>query len=113
MKHQTEPLSSFLAEPTRIGAEISITGKWVPATAGGMFRKSTDAEQMSQEWEDIHAGAKAHPGVLSTEINHAVGGTLSWCTTCSRTRMPSSTTSLRPLPSTWRRSRRSPGPTFT
>ena len=26
-----------------------------------------------QEWEDIHAGAKADDGVLSTEINHAVG----------------------------------------
>jgi quinol monooxygenase YgiN len=28
---------------------------------------------MLKEWEDIHAGAKADPGVLSTEINHAVG----------------------------------------
>jgi quinol monooxygenase YgiN len=28
---------------------------------------------MLQEWEDIHAGARADSGVLSTEINHAVG----------------------------------------
>jgi quinol monooxygenase YgiN len=28
---------------------------------------------MLNEWEDIHAGAKADAGVLSTEINHAVG----------------------------------------
>ena len=28
---------------------------------------------MLKEWEDIHAGAKADAGVLSTEINHAVG----------------------------------------
>ena len=73
MTHQIDPLPTFLAEPTRIGTEISITGKWVPATPGGLFRKSADTKEMLQEWEDIHAGAKAHPGVLSTEINHAVG----------------------------------------
>ena len=28
---------------------------------------------MLAEWEDIHAGARADTGVLSTEINHAVG----------------------------------------
>lgn len=28
---------------------------------------------MLAEWEDIHLGARAHDGVLSTEINHAVG----------------------------------------
>jgi quinol monooxygenase YgiN len=28
---------------------------------------------MLKEWEDIHLGAKGHKGVLSTEINHAVG----------------------------------------
>ena len=28
---------------------------------------------MLQEWEDIHQGARADAGVLSTEINHAVG----------------------------------------
>ena len=28
---------------------------------------------MLKEWEDIHVGARNDPGVLSTEINHAVG----------------------------------------
>jgi quinol monooxygenase YgiN len=28
---------------------------------------------MLAEWEDIHAGARAHDGMLATEINHAVG----------------------------------------
>ncbi|NNF63529.1 MAG: hypothetical protein HKN07_04645 [Acidimicrobiia bacterium] len=73
MTHASEPLPNFLAEPTRLGTEISITGKWVPTSPGGLFRKSADNDEMLQEWEDIHAGARAHAGVLSTEINHAVG----------------------------------------
>ena len=73
MTHPAEPLPSYLAEPSRLGTEISITGKWIPATPGGLFRKSADSKEMLQEWEDIHSGAKASPGVLSTEINHAVG----------------------------------------
>jgi quinol monooxygenase YgiN len=73
MTPPSEPLPDHLAEPSRIGTEISITGKWIPATPGGLFRKSDDTEDMLQEWEDIHAGARAHPGMLSTEINHAVG----------------------------------------
>jgi len=59
--------------PTKIGDEITITGKWVPRHPRGLFRKSTDAQNMVQEWEDIHKGAKSDPGVLSTEINLAVG----------------------------------------
>ncbi len=73
MTHPKESLPSFLAEPSRNGNEISITGKWVPRTKGGLFRKSADSKEMLQEWEDIHVGAKSDPGVLSTEINHAVG----------------------------------------
>ena len=73
MTHPTEPLAPFLAEPSKIGQEISVTGKWVPAKKGGLFRKSAESREMLKEWEDIHAGAKADPGVLSTEINHAVG----------------------------------------
>ncbi|NNC74925.1 MAG: hypothetical protein HKN93_05365 [Acidimicrobiia bacterium] len=69
----SEPLPPHLVEPSRIGTEISITGKWVPAREGGLFRKSPDSKEMLSEWEDIHGGAKADPGVLSTEINHAVG----------------------------------------
>jgi quinol monooxygenase YgiN len=73
MTHPSEPLAPFLAEPSRIGQEISVTGKWIPVKKGGRFRKSAESKEMLQEWEDIHAGAKADPGVLSTEINHAVG----------------------------------------
>jgi quinol monooxygenase YgiN len=73
MTHPPEPLAPFLAEPSRIGQEISITGKWIPATKGGRFRRSPDSKEMLMEWEDIHIGAKDDSGVLSTEINHAVG----------------------------------------
>ena len=68
-----EPLPPHLSEPSKIGDEISITGKWVPKQPGGLFRKSAESQEMLKEWEDIHAGAKADTGVLSTEINHAVG----------------------------------------
>jgi quinol monooxygenase YgiN len=68
-----EALPPFLAEPSRLGTEISITGKWVAAAPGSWFRKSPDSDEMRQEWEDIHADAAADPGILSTEINYAVG----------------------------------------
>jgi quinol monooxygenase YgiN len=70
---QQKPLPSFLAEPIKLGQEISITGKWIPTKKGGLFRKSTESKDMLKEWEDIHVGAKGHEGMLSTEINHAVG----------------------------------------
>lgn len=73
MTNLKEPLPPFLAEPTKIGQEISITGKWIPKKPGGLFRKSSESKEMLQEWEDIHANARSDPGVLSTEINHAVG----------------------------------------
>ena len=73
MNDTSEPLPSFLAEQSRIGTEISVTGKWVPTKPGGRFRTTTESREMLTEWEDIHAGARSHPGVLSTEINHAIG----------------------------------------
>ncbi|MDX2378432.1 MAG: hypothetical protein QNM02_01580 [Acidimicrobiia bacterium] len=73
MTQITEPLPPFPAEQSRLGTEISITGRWVPTKPGGLFRRSADSEQMLTEWEDIHADARADAGVLSTEINHAVG----------------------------------------
>ena len=73
MTTPTEPMPDFLSEPSKINTEISITGKWIPTKKGGLFRKSAEAKEMLKEWEDIHAGAQAAPGVLSTEINHAVG----------------------------------------
>ena len=73
MTQLAEALPPFLAEPSRIGQEISVTGKWTPVKQGGRFRKSAESKEMLKEWEDIHAGAKGDAGVLSTEINHAVG----------------------------------------
>jgi len=73
MNQSKEALPDFLAEPTRLGQEISITGKWVPSKKGGLFRKSAESKEMLKEWEAIHDGAKDHDGMLSTEINHAVG----------------------------------------
>jgi len=73
MIQSKEALPDFLAEPTKLGQEISITGKWIPTKKGGLFRKSAESKEMLKEWEDIHYGAKNHDGMLSTEINHAVG----------------------------------------
>lgn len=73
MAQLNQPLPPFLAEPSRLGQEISITGKWVPTKKGGIFRKSAESKEMVKEWDDIHADAKGDAGVLSTEINHAVG----------------------------------------
>jgi quinol monooxygenase YgiN len=69
----SEPLPSYLAEPSLLGDEIAITGKWVPSKPGGRFRTTEESREMLQEWEDIHQGARTSDGVLSTEINHAVG----------------------------------------
>ena len=66
-------LPPFMKDPILIGEEISITGKWVPKTKGRLFRKSPDSREMIQEWEDIHQAARNHKGMLSTEINHAIG----------------------------------------
>jgi len=68
-----EPLAPFLSTKTKIGSEISITGKWIPTKKGGLFRKSAEAKEMIKEWEDIHKKAREHKGMLSTEINHAIG----------------------------------------
>ncbi|MDX2360871.1 MAG: hypothetical protein QNK23_08700 [Crocinitomicaceae bacterium] len=73
MKATKEALPEFMSAPTQLGTEISITGKWVPTKKGGMFRKSAESREMLKEWEDIHTEAKNHKGILSTEINHAVG----------------------------------------
>ena len=73
MTQPNEPLPPFLIEPSKLGQEISVTGKWIPTKKGGLFRKSAESREMLKEWEDIHADAKSDAGVLSTEINHAVG----------------------------------------
>ena len=66
-------LPVHMQEPTKLGQEIAITGKWVPTKKGGLFRTSVESKEMIKEWEAIHKGAKNHKGMLSTEINHAIG----------------------------------------
>ncbi len=73
MTESREALPHFMAEPIKLGQEISITGKWIPGKKGGLFRKSAESNEMLRKWEDIHLGAKNFDGILSTEINHAVG----------------------------------------
>ena len=68
MTQPGEPLPPHLAEASKVGAEISITCRWVPTKTGGLFRKSSESPEMLQEWEDILADAKADPGVLSDTI---------------------------------------------
>lgn len=68
-----EPLPPHLTEPPQLGDEIAVTGRWVPATPGGRFRRSPDSNRMIAEWDAIHADAAADPGVLSTEVDPAVG----------------------------------------
>ena len=38
MMKPSEPPPPFLAEPSKLGHEISVTGKWIPAKPGGFFR---------------------------------------------------------------------------
>ena len=73
MKYLNLQVPIFMETPIQIGEELSITGKWIPKTKGGIFRKSQDSKEMLKEWEDIHNDAREHPGMLSTEINHAIG----------------------------------------
>ena len=62
MPHPAEPLPTFLAEPSRfLQQEVSITGKWLPATKGRLCGNLLNSKEMLKEWEDIHAGAKADP----------------------------------------------------
>ena len=70
---ERELLPPHMTAPSRLGGEISITGKWVPTKPSGFFGKSAESEEMLREWNDIHADARQSPGVLATEINHAVG----------------------------------------
>lgn len=66
-------LPEHMTTQSKLGSEISITGKWIPTKKGGLFRKSDESKQMIQEWQDIFNDAKGHEGILSTEVNHAVG----------------------------------------
>ena len=73
MSSIVHPLPSHLTTPTKLNTEISITGKWVPLVSGNLFRQSSETKELLKEWEAIHISAKASQGVLSTELNHAIG----------------------------------------
>ena len=73
MTTNTEALASFLVEPTKLGQEVSMTGKWISKKKGGLFRQSAETKEMLKVLEDIHHSAKDYAGILSTEINHVVG----------------------------------------
>ena len=73
MNKFNEPLPDFLSKGTQIGNEISVTGKWVATQKSGFFRKSTEYKEMLKEWDSIHQEAKMHQGMLSTEIDPAIG----------------------------------------
>ena len=73
MTELKEELPAYMQQATKLGQEISVTGKWVPTIKGGLFRKSAESKEMLKEWEAIHQGARNHKGMLSTEINHAIG----------------------------------------
>ncbi|MFW2334536.1 hypothetical protein [Ilumatobacter sp.] len=69
----TEPLPPFLAEPPRIDTEISVTGKWTATGRSRRLRRPAESSVLLAAWERIHAAARSHGGVVSTEINHVVG----------------------------------------
>lgn len=70
----TEPLPAFLAEPSKLGDEISVTGKWMPKRSGRLFRRSPDSRPMLEALDALQNAASSDPDVLSTEINRSVGG---------------------------------------
>ncbi|MDA0797625.1 MAG: hypothetical protein O2826_07500 [Chloroflexi bacterium] len=72
MTSPSEPLPQFLAEASRIGQEISVTGKWIPTPKSGLFSKSPASTEMLKVWEDIRAISQTDPGLLSIEINYVV-----------------------------------------
>ena len=73
MTYQQEALPAHMTDSSKLGEEISITGKWKPTKKSSLFGKSAESKQMVKALEEIHTKTKNQSGVLSTEINHAVG----------------------------------------
>lgn len=67
------PLPAHLAEPSQLGPEISLTGKWSPKSPNTLFKRSTDSTQMHEHLKSIHNKAQEVSGVLSASINQGVG----------------------------------------
>lgn len=73
MPQLREPLPPFFEEPSTLGTQISLTGKWIPTKPAGLFWKTAESKAMRKAWEDIRADAQGILGVRSTEINEGVG----------------------------------------
>lgn len=73
MSITAEPLVEYLAEPSKTGSEISVTGKWSP-TKGRMFGRSAESKATKEELEGILATTKSESGVLAMELDPTVGG---------------------------------------
>lgn len=73
MSITTSPLPDHLAKPSEIGEEISVTGKWSPLSASGMFGMSEDSMEMQRLWQSIQSRAEDDESVLSASINQGVG----------------------------------------
>ena len=73
MAIKSKNLPSYISETSLTKDEISITGKWIPSQKGTLFFRSEESKEMRDEWNVIHNEARSTKGVLSTEINHAVG----------------------------------------
>jgi len=67
------PLADHLAEPSKTGSEISVTGKWTP-TKRRMFGRSTESKATKAKLEGILEGTRGESGVLSMELDPTVGG---------------------------------------
>jgi quinol monooxygenase YgiN len=69
----TEPLAEYLAESSKSGDEISVTGKWSPIKSG-MFRKSAESKQMLAILKSLLSNSRSGAGVLAMELDPTVGG---------------------------------------
>ncbi len=67
-----EKLPPHLAQPSRLGTEIALTGKWTAST-GKTVGRSAASKQLLHARQAIHDAAASDPGILSTEFNHGVG----------------------------------------
>ncbi len=74
MTTKTAEMPEFLAEPSRLGDEISVTGKWIPKRSGWPLRRSPDLKPMIEAVDALQRAAESDDGVLLSEVNRSVGG---------------------------------------
>jgi quinol monooxygenase YgiN len=74
MTVNSTPLADHLAEPTRIGSEISVTGKWVPRSSGLPLFGSGNRDVLRNLLDQMATATKHFDGCLTVEVDHTVGG---------------------------------------